>query len=174
MEGILQTAPNTPMTITRRPENHKPRSQNPYEKPPEATGFLIDEDISLLSFRKLATDGLSVSHVKDVARGAGDRTILRRACKKNLIVVTRNRGDFGMWIFEKGMDPPAGVIEVRHRYPSENTLVRSIREHYHRSEGRFLVISYDEDRQSYTFREGHPFPNYTDSTAPNIRSKVAT
>lgn len=128
-----------------------PRKARSVRKKPR--GFLIDADTSLPTLRQnLSRSGFVVEFAADVAPGASDRQLLRRAARQDLIIVTRNRGDFGALVFDAGENMPIGVIEVCDQQPNAVALAHEVLAQRRLAVGRFLVLKYNENRQVYEVR----------------------
>lgn len=113
-------------------------------------GFLIDADTSIPRLQSnLRRFGLVAELAGNVAPGASDSQLLRRAINRHLIIVTRNRGDFGALVFARKEKMPPGVIEVRDQYPDAVALAHEIIAQRRLAAGRFLVLEYNDEQQIY-------------------------
>jgi len=74
--------------------------------------FLADENFPLLSVRLLRARGHDVSSVNEDSPGAADTAVLARAARERRIVLTFDR-HFGLLIYRRGGDVPAGLVFLR-------------------------------------------------------------
>lgn len=148
------------------PERLKPRATLEEKKLLKVPGFLLDADACPCGLAEsLRQFGYYVELASEVIPGSTDRRVLRWAVDRDLCIVTRNRGDFGALVFERGETMPVGVIEVRDQHPKPAALAHEIRAQRKLILGRFLVLTYDPVRGVYT----HRFTNKTHPAGSTVR-----
>lgn len=75
--------------------------------------YLADENFPIASVRLLRTAGLTVIAVIEESPGVADASILQRAERERLIILTFDR-DYGELIFRLRLGRPAGVVYFRY------------------------------------------------------------
>jgi predicted nuclease of predicted toxin-antitoxin system len=74
--------------------------------------FIADENIPLLTVKKLREIGYDVLYISEISPGLSDSEILKIGDKENRIVITFDK-DFGELIFKEKISFKAGIIFLR-------------------------------------------------------------
>lgn len=104
--------------------------------------FVADESCAAPVIRALRNNGHDVLSIAEVAKGATDEHVLKRALDEKRVLITEDR-DFGELVFARG-NPTAGVILVRipnlARLTKPATVVQAIAKLGSRLQNAFTVI----------------------------------
>jgi len=104
--------------------------------------FVADESCAMPVIRALREAGHDVIAIAEVAAGATDDHVLKRALQDNRVLITEDR-DFGELVYARGRSS-AGVILLRFhsrvRQAKAATVVEAVLKLGSRLEGRFTVV----------------------------------
>lgn len=112
--------------------------------------LLADENVPYYSVRLLRDAGFDVASMSELAPGAPDIEVLRRAQAEGQVLITFDR-DFGELVYHRGAPAPRGIIYLRFE-PSDPGDLASLLGSLLKSDviewiGRFTVVDRERIRQ---------------------------